>query len=297
MRGAPHLILAAGFVLVLVLAVASSSLRPAPAMATVPPDSEEQVFVTLINAYRVANGLNALAIEPTLQDSAGWMSKDMADGNYFSHTDSLGRDPFQRMAAFGYGYNTWMGENLAAGASSAQVAFDLWKGSPGHNANMLGPNYSVIGVARAYNANSAYGWYWTNDFGGYAPAPAPTPTPSPTSAPTAAPTASPVPTASPAATPTGGAPNDDPDNDGFITSRELFVGTDPNRFCGAASWPPDMSGDGRVTLSDILAFRAAYNATSADASYSVRFDLNADLRISILDIFALIPFFGKACVP
>jgi hypothetical protein len=30
---------------------------------------------------------------------------------------------------------------------------------------MLNPNYTVVGIARAFNANSTYGWYWTNNFG------------------------------------------------------------------------------------------------------------------------------------
>jgi uncharacterized protein YkwD len=94
------------------------------------------------------------------------MSQDMANKNYFSHTDSLGRDPFMRMAAFGYNYPHTAGENIAAGMDSAQAAFTAWKNSPGHNANMLGSGYTVIGIGRAYNSSSTYGWYWTTDFGG-----------------------------------------------------------------------------------------------------------------------------------
>jgi len=133
-------------------------------------DLEEQAFLTLINNYRRANGLSPdLIPSPTLTATADWMSQDMADYNYFSHTDSLGRNPFQRMAAFGYdcaAYNTWCGENLAAGCQTAQACFDVWKNSPGHNGNMLNSNFRVIGIGRAYNASSTYGWYWTTDFGG-----------------------------------------------------------------------------------------------------------------------------------
>src|SRR5207237_9284275 len=115
----------------------------------------------------------------------------------------LGRDPFVRMCDFGYCFNTWKGENLAAGTAGAQAAFDLWKGSPGHSPNMLGANYYVIGIARAYTAGSGYGWYWTTDFGGYVqpstPTPSPTATPSP--APTATPSPSPTRTPSPSPTP------------------------------------------------------------------------------------------------
>ena len=56
-------------------------------------DSEEAAFVTLINAYRVQNGLSQLLVSITLTESSKWLSQDMATKNYFDHTDSLGRDP------------------------------------------------------------------------------------------------------------------------------------------------------------------------------------------------------------
>lgn len=130
-------------------------------------DSEELAFVTLINDYRQQNGLQPLKISDKIDAAAEWMSADMAAKNYFSHTDSLGRDPFQRMTAFGYTYSTYKGENIAAGNSTASATFTQWKNSSGHNANMLNPNYKVMGIARFYNAGSSYRWYWTNDFGGY----------------------------------------------------------------------------------------------------------------------------------
>jgi uncharacterized protein YkwD len=92
------------------------------------------------------------------------MSVDMATKNYFSHTDSIKRDPFTRMASFGYKLAS-NGENIAAGNSSAQATFTQWKNSAGHNANMLSGSYKVIGIGRAYNVLSTYKWYWTTDFG------------------------------------------------------------------------------------------------------------------------------------
>jgi len=186
--------LALVFVL-LALAVAAVAIVAMPRGAEAAQDSEEQAFLTIINNYRTQNGLGALSLNTQLNNSAEWMSGDMAANNYFSHTDSLGRDPFQRMAAFGYTYNTWKGENLAAGADTAQAAFNLWKNSPGHNANMLNPNFKVMGIARVYGAGTTYGWYWTNDFGGQgsAPPPAdPTPPPPPPPAPTPTPVPPPV---------------------------------------------------------------------------------------------------------
>jgi len=137
------------------------------AVAAASLDREELAFVSLINSYRRQHGVQPLKISDKLDAAAAWMSADMAGKNYFSHTDSLGRNPFQRMAAFGYTYNTYKGENIAAGNGTASGIFTQWKQSAEHNANMLNPHYKVMGIARAYNNDSKYRWYWTNDFGGY----------------------------------------------------------------------------------------------------------------------------------
>ena len=65
-------------------------------------DSEESKFLTLINKYREKNGAPALQVSAPLEKSSEWMSKDMAAKNYFGHADSQGRNPFERMADFGY---------------------------------------------------------------------------------------------------------------------------------------------------------------------------------------------------
>lgn len=128
-------------------------------------DAEEQAFLKLINDYRAQNGLGALKISLALTRAADWMSADMAAKNYFNHTDSLGRDPFVRMTAYGYNYNGYKGENIAAGYADAARTFNLWKNSPSHNTIMLSANFNVIGISRAYNQYSTYKWYWTTDFG------------------------------------------------------------------------------------------------------------------------------------
>jgi uncharacterized protein YkwD len=128
-------------------------------------DSEERAFATLINNYRAQNGLAPLAVSYLLTKPSQWKSGDMAANDYFAH-DDLSRTWVDRIRDCGYGYNTWLGENIAAGYQSAQAVFDAWRNSPGHNANMLGTNYTAIGIGRAYDASSPYGWYWTTDFGG-----------------------------------------------------------------------------------------------------------------------------------
>lgn len=147
---------------ILTFAFAALSFAQTPTL-----DAEELAFLTLINDYRAANGAGPLKASIALTNAAKWMSADMATKNYFSHTDSQGRDPFVRMAAFGYNYNSYRGENIAAGYADATNTFNQWKNSPGHNQNMLNPNYTVIGIGRAYSGSSTYRYYWTTDFGSY----------------------------------------------------------------------------------------------------------------------------------
>ncbi len=129
-------------------------------------DSEEQAFLVLINNYRAQNGLGPLSASYMVTKAAAWKSKDLATNNYFAH-DDLTRTWSARIRDCGYGFNTWLGENIAAGYTTAASVFAGWQGSPGHNANMLGTNYATIGIGRYYLQGSAYGWYWTTDFGGF----------------------------------------------------------------------------------------------------------------------------------
>ena len=169
---------------------------PTPSGSSPSIDSEELAFLTLINNYRAQNGAPSLQLSATLQTSSRWMSNDMASKNYASHTDSLGRNLGARLAAFGYQYYPY-GENIAGGYPDAQNTFNQWRDACdadatgactyAHRKNMLNAGFTAIGIGRASNASSTYGWYWTTDFGGYVdkpmsqtPSPTPTPTPTPT---------------------------------------------------------------------------------------------------------------------
>ncbi len=130
-------------------------------------DVEERTLLNRINEYRATRGLGQLRISYSLTRCAEWMSGDMAHKNYLSHTDSTRRDPFARMASFSYGYKGNRGENLAAGYNDGDRIFELWKGSPDHHKLMIDPAYRVIGIARAYEPNSQFHWYWAANFGSY----------------------------------------------------------------------------------------------------------------------------------
>ena len=231
-------------------------------------DPFEQEFLGLLNQYRADNGRQPLGISTQLTAAADWLSGDFAANDYFSHTDSLGRGPGQRAAAFGY--TGAVGENIAGGFSSAQGVFDAWKGSPGHNANMLGSSYRAIGVGRVSLPGSRYGVYWTTDFGttpGTNTTPVPSPTPTPTVTPPqptptpAAVTPTPAPTPTPTPTPVPPTPTSaatifgDVDCDYLVGSTDAMevlrlvalIGEQPE--CHASA---DVDCDGRVTAVDAL---------------------------------------------
>jgi uncharacterized protein YkwD len=137
--------------------------------ATTTLDAEEQAFVGLLNQYRAQNNLGPVTACTSLNRAAQGHSEDMRDQNYFDHTGLNGSSPWGRSCdacyELGCGPSTAMAENIAAGNSGAQATFNQWKNSPGHNANMLGGSFTVVGIGRA-TGGGQYGVYWTNVFGG-----------------------------------------------------------------------------------------------------------------------------------
>lgn len=180
---------------------AAVTLVPAQDAAAIPTSAYcmEPVEVEMlgyINDFRVQNGLAALTASQTAGAAAEHHSLNMANQNFFSHTGQDGSTLTSRMREHGYTFNTFLGENLAAGNASALDTFVQWRDSPGHRANMLNANFSTIGIGRAFNSSSTYGYYWTTTFGGVvdgaacgSPSSPGAPAPQPTTAPQPAPTA------------------------------------------------------------------------------------------------------------
>lgn len=149
-------------------------------------DSEEATFLNMINDNRSAStlawnatsqqwvtipkgSLKPLSLSQSLTVASEFHSQDMAAYDYFGHNSTDGRTPDKRMYDAGYthAYSTYLGENIAAGFSTANMVLNAWYVSTEHRAIMLCLQYNAIGIGRAYNASSNYGWYWTTDFGGY----------------------------------------------------------------------------------------------------------------------------------
>jgi hypothetical protein len=92
-------------------------------------------------------------------------------------------------------------------------------------------------------------------------------------------------------------PTGDSDCDGFTTSDENFVGTDPNLACSTDRWPPDFNSDHDVDIFDINLLKPAFFSCTPGPPYDVRFDLRPDDCVDIFDINRLKPFFFLSCTP
>lgn len=134
-------------------------------------DPIELEFLALINTYRQNHGLAPLKNSAKLNVASYNHSLDMGTRNYFAHdtpqpypTGQEGPKFSDRMKAAGYTSYTTAAENIAAGRGTAAGVFEQWKTSAGHNANMLDPDYTQIGIGLAAVEGSRYTYYWTTDF-------------------------------------------------------------------------------------------------------------------------------------
>ncbi|KAL3665508.1 hypothetical protein V7S43_009543 [Phytophthora oleae] len=116
-----------------------------------------------VNQERVTRGLPALCTNKKLQDAAQRHSDDQAENNYMDHTGTDGTSITDRVSEAGYDWGS-VAENIAAGQPDVDSVMKTWMNSPGHRANILG-EYTMFGTAYAYNANSQFKHYWTQDFG------------------------------------------------------------------------------------------------------------------------------------
>lgn len=121
---------------------------------------EYQLF-DLTNAARVNHGLSILSWEESVRETARNHSKDMADNNYFNHTNLEGQSPFDRMKEDDIAFRM-AGENLATGQLSSIFAHEGLMNSLGHRENILQSGFESLGVGVAFNEESRP--YYTENF-------------------------------------------------------------------------------------------------------------------------------------
>jgi uncharacterized protein YkwD len=92
-------------------------------------------------------------------------SRDMATHRHFAHQGSDGSEVATRATRAGYRWRL-VGENIAAGHTSARETVAGWIDSPGHCANLMNPAFTEMGAGYAISRARMPGFaYWTQVFG------------------------------------------------------------------------------------------------------------------------------------
>lgn len=122
-------------------------------------------MLTRINTERSDAGLNALTLNPLLNDSAQLYAEQMSRNDFFSHTDPSGRYPIDRIRNTGYlriscdcSWQYRIGENLAQGQATVSAVMDDWMDSSTHRDNILDSRFTEIGIG--YDGST-----WVQHFG------------------------------------------------------------------------------------------------------------------------------------
>lgn len=126
-------------------------------------DLTAEAIVTRTNAFREAQGLDALRDNPALAQAAERFARYMSDTGRYGHAAD-GSDAAARAADRGY-ENCMVAENIAtqyrtddfASAVDLAGAFvQAWEGSPEHRRHMTQPAVTDIGVGVARGADGRY---------------------------------------------------------------------------------------------------------------------------------------------
>jgi uncharacterized protein YkwD len=144
----------------------SPVFRSAVSVKTGTVDADEAA--ALISDYRKTKGLGPVTVDPTLMQIAKVHSDRMAAADTMSHV-LPGEGSYERRLIAGGFEAADAGENVAAGQPSLAAVLDAWRASPGHNANLLDPQATKIGIALSINPESKYKYYWTLDLGTWRP--------------------------------------------------------------------------------------------------------------------------------
>ena len=143
---------------------------------TAPGENDSQAVaervLELVNAARKQDrrcgrqrlrATHALTLSATLTQAAAAHAADMAANDYMGHRGSDGSEAAERVTRAGYRWSS-VGENVAAGQPDAETVVAAWLDSPGHCANLMGPQFREMGVAFAVAPQSGLRILWAQVF-------------------------------------------------------------------------------------------------------------------------------------
>lgn len=127
----------------------AKSKKPAAAASV----TDAQTALATLNAYRQANRLGTVVLDPGLSKMAQSLADACAKAGNCDH--NTGGSFQKRAASFGYS-NVYGAENLMKGGSTVDQAFAWWKASSVHNGNMLLKQATRVGFARSPAKGNAF---------------------------------------------------------------------------------------------------------------------------------------------
>ncbi|MBQ8998395.1 MAG: serine protease, partial [Clostridium sp.] len=121
----------------------------------------KEVF-RLINIEREKVNLSPLVWSDQILKYSTEKSKDMAQNNYFNHSDLNGKYTYNYMQADGISFNTWAENIITANNNSnvssiAQDMVNRWMNSSGHKSNILNSKVNTSAVGVFVKGNVIYG--------------------------------------------------------------------------------------------------------------------------------------------
>ena len=134
----------------------------------------QQEMYRLVNEHRANKGRTAYKVSSKMQNTAWVKSKDMGENNYFDHQYN-GKDIWEYKDCANSdnenialcGYNAKGGKMTDEQCKDlANILFNMWKESAGHNATMLDKQMKYIGfdLYMVDKGNGAYTVYATQEF-------------------------------------------------------------------------------------------------------------------------------------
>jgi hypothetical protein len=119
-------------------------------------DDLAAVAQAAISRYRAEHGLPPVTVDPKLMALAAEQARAMAKADSLEHDVDR---PFQvRVASYDPDIAV---ENIAGGTRTFESTLDIWKHSPGHDANLRRDGVTRFGIASAPAPQSKYKVYWS----------------------------------------------------------------------------------------------------------------------------------------
>ena len=108
------------------------------------------MFARLVNQHRKQVGCKPLTWIGAVAVVAQQHSEDMFNYSFFSHTNHLGKSPFDRLQGAGIRYRM-AAENIASGQQTAEQVLQSWVRSSGHRRNIENCDLTQHGVGLSNN--------------------------------------------------------------------------------------------------------------------------------------------------